>query len=106
MDDVEPPRSQAEVERLHVDDHLVARLRATDERQIGDRVAHAACIGCAGGRGVAGRSPACAQEFDPKALLQALRALAGSAGVLARKLGRVGLDHHCTTKLEQRVSAS
>ena len=61
--------------------------------------------GCAGGGGPAGSSPACAHEFDPEVLLEALRARAGSAGV-ARELRRVGLDHHGTAKLEHPVPAS
>ena len=37
MDDVKAARAQAEVARLHVDDHLVAHLGGADERHIGDR---------------------------------------------------------------------
>ena len=105
VDDVEPARTQAEVQRLHVDDHLVARLCRTHQRQVGDGRAHPAPVGCAGGGGPAGSAPACPHEFDPEVLLEALRARAGSAGV-ARELRRVGLDHHRTTKLEHPVRAS
>jgi hypothetical protein len=37
--DVKPAGAKAEVERLHVDDHLVAHLRATYQRDIRDRLA-------------------------------------------------------------------
>ena len=38
MNDVEAARAEPQVERLHVDDHFVADLRAADERDVGDRV--------------------------------------------------------------------
>ena len=35
--DVKAARAEAEIERLHVDDQLVAELRAADQRHVGDR---------------------------------------------------------------------
>ena len=39
MHDVEAAGVKAEIERLDVDDHFVADLRASHERDIGDRLA-------------------------------------------------------------------
>ncbi len=41
VDDVKAARAEPEIERLHVDDDLIAHLGGADERDIGDRRARA-----------------------------------------------------------------
>src|SRR6202023_1671811 len=113
----------AEVERLHVDDYLVAHLGAPDERNVGDRRANSALhFRAVDRRSPAPALPAAVAQFDQEILLEARSPIIGARAWTeppapsarrshprcmpvdrgARDPRVVGVEHYCTAELQHR----